>query len=112
MPPSHKTSAVEGGACSCERGETTPVNCWSCDKPKGSDGQRPIKRCGRCNTRLTYSDDSCPHCGLSLTTPVRDIVMDALRQLRDLEGLDRDEAYLLERLERGQRLALGGEDER
>lgn len=39
---------------------------------------------------------------LSLTVPVSDIVMAALRQLKaDNIGLDRDEAYLLARLERG-----------
>lgn len=36
---------------------------------------------------------------LPLTVPVADIVVGALNQLKDAEGLDRDEAYLLARLE-------------
>jgi hypothetical protein len=37
---------------------------------------------------------------LPLTIPVESIVAAALRRLDELEGLDRDEAYLLARLER------------
>lgn len=41
---------------------------------------------------------------LFLTVPVRDIVIGGLRQLKEIEGLDRDEAYLLARLESGESL--------
>jgi hypothetical protein len=51
---------------------------------------------------------------LALTVPVREIVMSALRELRDDAehdyGLDRDEAYLLDRLERGWDLTLVAPD--
>jgi hypothetical protein len=43
---------------------------------------------------------------LPLTTPVTEIVIDALAELDDRHGLDRDEAYLLARLKRGETLEL------
>jgi len=43
---------------------------------------------------------------LPLSIPVRDIVITLLRHCEEHEGLDRDEAYLLARLERGEELAL------
>jgi hypothetical protein len=42
---------------------------------------------------------------LPLTVPVESIVKGALRALEEVNGLDRDEAYLLARLERGESLA-------
>lgn len=41
-----------------------------------------------------------PELYLPLTVSVESIVVCALRQLKELDGLDRDEAYLLARLER------------
>lgn len=46
---------------------------------------------------------------LPLTLPVETIVAEALIALRELDGLDRDEAYLLARLERGETLTLRSE---
>jgi hypothetical protein len=43
---------------------------------------------------------------LPLTIPVHEIVWGALVALRDCDGLDRDEAYLLARLEAGETLEL------
>lgn len=41
---------------------------------------------------------------LPLTVPVTDIVMSVLESLRERDGLDRDEAYLLARLQAGETL--------
>ena len=41
---------------------------------------------------------------LPLTIPVRDIVVGVLAEVEARVGLDRDEAYLLARLERGESL--------
>lgn len=43
---------------------------------------------------------------LPLTIPVSDIVRAALEELKAKDGLDRDEAYLLARLQRGETLEL------
>ena len=43
---------------------------------------------------------------LPLTIPVTDIVVGALQALKDADGLDRDEAYLLARLRNGEQLQL------
>lgn len=42
---------------------------------------------------------------LPLTVPVQSIVLGALRTLNETKGMDRDEAYLLARLEDGENLA-------
>lgn len=49
---------------------------------------------------------------LPLTVPLRDILVETLRSVDEAEGLDRDGAYLLARLERGESVkSLVEEDE-